>query len=103
MPAGRVIETVDVVKDAGFGLATGFPNPAPDQFGLDGLEERLDNGVVIAIALAADRRLHPVFAQDFLVVVQTVMAATVAICTASLRNRIRPTCTHGSSLLLYSM
>jgi len=53
MPAARVIEAVDVLKDAGFGLASGFPRPAPDQLGLDGLEERLNNGVVIAIALAA--------------------------------------------------
>ena len=53
MPAARVIEAVDVLKDAGFGLAAGFPRPAPDQLGLDGLEERLDNGVVITIALAA--------------------------------------------------
>ena len=45
MPAARVIEAVDVLKDAGFGLATGFPTPAPEQLGLDGLEERLDNGV----------------------------------------------------------
>ena len=45
MPAARIIEVVDVLKDAGCGLATGFPNPAPDQFGLDGFEERLDNGV----------------------------------------------------------
>ncbi len=29
-----------------------FPCPAPDQFGLDSFEERLDNGIVIAIALA---------------------------------------------------
>ena len=53
MPAARVIEAVDVLKDGGFCLATGFPRPAPDQLGLDGLEERLDNGVVITIALAA--------------------------------------------------
>jgi len=45
MPAARVIEAVDVLKDAGFGLATGFPRLAPEQLGLVGLEERLDNGV----------------------------------------------------------
>lgn len=45
MPAARVIEAVDVLKDAGFGLAAGFPCRAPEQLGLDGLEERLDNGV----------------------------------------------------------
>ncbi len=53
MPAAQVIEAVDVLKDAGFGLVTGFPIPAPDKLGLDGLEERLDSGVVMAIALAA--------------------------------------------------
>jgi len=52
MPSARVVEAVDVLKDAGFGLATGFPRPAPSQLGLDGLEERLDNGIVITIALA---------------------------------------------------
>ena len=52
MPSARVIEAVDVLKDGGFGLAAGFPCPAPDQLGLDGFEERLDNGIVIAIALA---------------------------------------------------
>ena len=45
MPAARVIEAVDVLKDAGFSLAAGFPIPAPDQLGLDGPEERLDNGI----------------------------------------------------------
>ena len=45
MPAARVIEAVDVLKDAGFGLAAGFPRPAPNQLGLDGLEEGLDSGV----------------------------------------------------------
>ena len=45
MPAARVIEAVDVLKDGGFGLATGFPRPAPEQLGLDGLEERSDNSV----------------------------------------------------------
>jgi hypothetical protein len=45
MPSARVIEAVDILKDACFSLAAGFPCPAPDQFGLDGLEERLDNGI----------------------------------------------------------
>jgi len=45
MPPARVIEAVDLLKDGGFALATGFPRPAPDQRGLDGLEECLDKGV----------------------------------------------------------
>ena len=45
MPSARVIEAVDVLKDDGFCLTAGFPRAAPEQLGLDGLEERLDNGV----------------------------------------------------------
>jgi hypothetical protein len=55
MPAAPVIEAVDLPEDGGFGLATGFPNPTPVQFSFDGLEERLDSGVVMAIALATLR------------------------------------------------
>jgi len=47
MPTTRVIEAVDVLEDGGFGLATRFPGPAPDQFGLDGFEEGLNGGVVM--------------------------------------------------------
>jgi hypothetical protein len=54
MPSARVIKAVDVLKDRGFGLAAGFPCPAPDQFGLDGFEERLDNGIIMEIALVTD-------------------------------------------------
>jgi hypothetical protein len=53
MPAARVIDAVDLSKDGGFCLATGFPRPAPNQLGLDGFEKRLDNGIVITIALNA--------------------------------------------------
>ena len=53
MPTARILEAVDVLKDGGFRLAAGFPRPAPDQLRLNGLEERLDSGVVMTIALAA--------------------------------------------------
>ena len=39
----------------------------------------LDGGVIVAIALAAHRRFQAVFAQNLLVVVRTVLAATVAV------------------------
>jgi hypothetical protein len=45
MPSSRLIEAVDVLEDAGFGLAAGSLNPVPDQFGPDGFEEFLDNGI----------------------------------------------------------
>ncbi|KPP90342.1 MAG: hypothetical protein HLUCCA05_13925 [Roseibaca calidilacus] len=68
MSASRVIEAVDVLKDGGFGLSTRFPSAPPDQFGLDGLEEGFDCGVVVAIPFPTHRHLEPVFAQDLLVV-----------------------------------
>jgi hypothetical protein len=30
MPSARVIQAVDILKDGGFGLAAGFPCPAPE-------------------------------------------------------------------------
>ena len=79
MSAAWVIEAVDVLEDGDFGLATGFPRPAPDQLSLDGLEEGLNGGVVIAIAFAAHRRLEPMLTQDLLVVVGPVLAAAIAV------------------------
>ena len=76
MAAAGVIKAVDVLEDGRLRLPTRFPRPAPDQLGLDGLEECLDGGVVIAIALAAHRYLEAVFAQDFLVVVGAVLGST---------------------------
>jgi len=53
MPTARVIEAVDVLEDGGFGLASCLPCAAPDQFGLDRLEEGLDSSVIVAVTLAA--------------------------------------------------
>jgi hypothetical protein len=52
MPSARVVEAVDVLKDTSFGLAAGFPCPAPNQLGLDGFEERLDNGILKAMGVS---------------------------------------------------
>lgn len=70
MPTARDIEAVDVLKDGGFSLSARFPNVPPDQFGLDGLEEGFDCGVIVAIPFPTHRHLEPVFAQDLLVVSQ---------------------------------
>ena len=42
--------------ERGFGLPAGFPSVPPDQFSLDGFEERFDGSSVVAIALAAHPR-----------------------------------------------
>ena len=43
--ADRIVEPVDVSGHRVLGLAAGLPGDRPDQFGLDGLEERLDTAL----------------------------------------------------------
>ena len=78
MPTARVIKAVDVLEDGCLSLATRFPRPAPDQFGLDGFEERFDGGIVVTVAFAAQRRLQAMFARDLPVVMRTVLRAASA-------------------------
>ena len=55
----------------------------PDQLGLDGFEERLDGGVIIAISFTTHRRFEVMLAQDFLVIVRAVLAATIGVMDAA--------------------
>ena len=86
MSAAWVVEAVDVLEYGSFGLATRFPRPAPNQLGLDRLEEGLNGCVVIAVAFSAHRRLEPMLTQDLLVVVGAVLAAAVAVEDAAARR-----------------
>ena len=45
MFASRVVEAVDVFEEGDFDLAAGLPVAAPDQFGLQRLEEAFDGGI----------------------------------------------------------
>ena len=67
MAAARVIEPIDILEDRAFSLTACVPTITPDQLGLDGFEERLDHGIVIAIALAAHRDLEAVLFQALLI------------------------------------
>ena len=51
---------------------------------LDGLEEGLDSGVVIAVALTAHRYLESVLAQKLLIIVGAVLAAAIRMMDAAL-------------------
>ena len=53
MAPDGVIEPVDVSGDSVFGLSACLPRDRPDQLRLDGLEERLDHRVVIAVPAPA--------------------------------------------------
>ena len=55
----------------------------PDQLGLDGFEERLDGGVIIAISFTTHRRFEVMLTQDFLVVIRTVLRATICVMNAA--------------------
>ncbi len=64
-----IVEAIDVFEDRHLCLPAGFPCVAPDQFSLDGFEERFDSCVVITIALSAHGHAEAVLAQDLLIVV----------------------------------
>jgi hypothetical protein len=58
MFAAGVVESVDVVKEDIADVGTGCPNVSPDQFGLYGLEEGFNGGIVIPISFATHRYLE---------------------------------------------
>lgn len=60
----RVVEAVDVFEEGDFDLAAGLPVAAPDQFGLQRLEEAFDCGIVVTVAFPTHRHLEPVLAQQ---------------------------------------
>ena len=59
----------------------------PDQFSFDGFEERFYSGIIVAIALATHRSLEAMLAQDFLIIVGTILAAPVGMVDAALWRR----------------
>jgi hypothetical protein len=83
--ATRAIGAVNVVEEGDLDLTTGLPGPEPDHLGLDGLEEGLNGDVVIVIVLDAHRYFDAVCARDLLVVLQTILAAPVAVEGATTR------------------
>ena len=49
MAATRIIETIEILKYCALSLTACVPTVAPNQLGFDGLEERLNHRVIIAI------------------------------------------------------
>ena len=81
-----IVKAVDVFKDRDLCLSAGFPCVAPDQFGLDGFEERFDGSVIVTIALTTHGDLKVVLAQDLLIIVRAILAASVGMVDAALRR-----------------
>ena len=86
MFAAGVVEAVDVLKEGIADLVTRCPSVPPDQFGLEGFEEGLDGSIVVAVALAAHRYLEAHFPQPLLIIVRTILAASVGVMNAALRR-----------------
>lgn len=55
MSPDGVIEPIDVSGDGFFGLSARLPCDRPDKLRFDGLEERLDHRVVVAVSAPAHR------------------------------------------------
>ena len=68
MSAAWVVKAVDILMDGNLGVSAGLPAVSPDQLCFYGFEKCFDNGIVIAVSLAAHGCLEAVFSQDFLVV-----------------------------------
>ncbi len=79
-------------------LPPGFPCVAPDQFRLDGFDERLTSGVIITIARVADQSFEPMSAQDLLIIVGAILAARNVA-----RSLLAVNGMHSSSPLLHIM
>ena len=86
MPPDRVIEPVDVSGDGVFGLLAGLPGDRPDQFRLDGFEERLDHRVVIAVPSPAHRDQDAPFSEQRLIVYRAVLRPKVGMMDQSRRG-----------------
>ncbi|GBQ33881.1 hypothetical protein AA12717_4174 [Gluconacetobacter sacchari DSM 12717] len=52
MAPDRIVETVDVTADSILGILSGQEDRPPNEFGFQGFEEGLDNGIVVTISLA---------------------------------------------------
>lgn len=83
-PAG-VVEAIDVLKEGLGYLFARSPCMSPDQFCLEGFEEGFDGCIVVAVASAAHRYLEAYFLQSFLIVMRTILTATVCVVGAALR------------------
>src|SRR6187431_704479 len=55
MAPDGIVEPVDVAANGLVGFVAGVEDGPPDELGFQGLEERLDHGVVVAIPLAGHR------------------------------------------------
>lgn len=77
MAPDEVVEAVDIAGNGALGLDAGVEDGAPDKLGFDGLEERLDYRVIVAISFAGHGDADAVATQSGLEVHERIFAAAV--------------------------
>ena len=75
MAPDGIVEPIDVAANGPVGFVAGVEDGPPDELGFQGLEERLDHGVVIAIPLAGDRDQDGVLVELGLIIDRAILAA----------------------------
>jgi CRISPR/Cas system-associated endonuclease Cas3-HD len=71
--SAAVVEAVDVLEEGLISLVSGGSILPPDQFGFQGLEESLDSGIVVTVALAAHRHHEAKVMQPLLIIMRTIL------------------------------
>ena len=67
MHPGAIVEGLDVIEDGGAGLGAGGEAMMIDQFVFEAVKERLDEGVVVAVAFAAHGSTQTVLSEHLAV------------------------------------
>src|SRR3954466_1773066 len=79
MAPDGIVEPIDVAANSSVRLLAGVEDGPPDEFGFQGLEERLHHGVVIAIPLAGHRDQDGVFVELGPIIDRAILAAADAL------------------------
>src|SRR6476469_82980 len=74
-----IVEPIDVAANGLVGFMAGVEDSPPDELGFEGLEERLDHGVVVAIPLAGDRKQDAVLVELGLISDRAILAAAIGV------------------------
>ncbi len=96
MEPGAVVEALDVIEERGAGLGVGGALAVVDGLVLQAAPKRLDEGVVVAVALAAHRGNEAVVGEDLAVRGAGKLGAAVGVHDQA-RRRPPPGDRHGQS------
>src|SRR5215218_7381196 len=79
MAPDGIVEPVDVAANSPACLLAGVEDGPPDELGFQGLEERLDHGIAVAIPPAGHRDQDAVLLELGLIVDRAVLAAAIRV------------------------